>query len=83
MPRIATFDRKRLIEAYQQGRDLIEVARVLQIKEKSARSIIRRHIERQNGREVSTHGGARNIKVTQEIREFLNMCLEENCLLKE
>lgn len=81
MPVIPQHDKQRLIQAFEEGRDFVELAIILSIKVKSARTIIRRYVERQNGNQVSSHGGARNVRVTNEIREFLNNCIDENCLV--
>ena len=64
-------DKKRLIDAHENGEDYEEVARVLGIKRGTAWSIIRRY--QQSQRIAKPCGGVRRRKVDEEMT---NVCIE-------
>lgn len=69
-------DRERLLRAHNQGKDTLETARLLGIKEDTAYRIVK------SGRpEMLQKGGPRNVKITQEMKEYLSECLGENPLI--
>ncbi len=67
--RIYDVDRERLVNAFRQGRDWLNVADTLGINRQSARNIIVKF--RRNGEVVQRpRGGARRIKMDQQMIEF-------------
>ena len=69
-------DRERLIRAQEERQDLLQTTRLLGISKSTAYRILR------NGNvEVPVSGGARNVKVDIEMRQFLSDRLSENPLL--
>ena len=80
--RIPQIVANRIIEAYNNGSDFIEVAKILKINFNSARTIIRRYeLNKDDNTPKCSHGGARNIKVTNEMKIYLNSILDSNSML--
>ncbi len=74
--RITEDTKTRIIEAFEQEEDYIDVARLLHVKRSSAYSIVRRYQE--NGIVVRLRGGARHIKVDDDMRDCLIDIVERN-----
>ena len=69
-------DRNRLINAFLEDRDWIELAVVLQIKKSTACGIIAVY-ERTERRQSLPKGGAKNVKITEEMKEALILMIEQ------
>ena len=69
-------DCQRLINAYQNGQDYIAVARILGIKHQTANSIMR-NFQRTGRIEAGNKGGARNVKMSEDMKQFLVNIIEE------
>ena len=69
-------DRLRIIRAHNEGRDFLRLARELGVSKRTAYNIVRRpeHVP-------IPRGGARNVKMDNESREFLAEILGENPLI--
>ena len=70
--RVSNVDRQRLVDAFEDGDDYHELAALLGIPYQTARSIIRvgladGHVQR------PPEGGARNIKLTDDMQTFINL----------
>jgi len=75
--RISKEDKYRLAEAHANGEDYVEVARTLGIKRGTAWSIIRRHQD-QDPIKFEDRGGARNVKLDEEIGRAAAAVVEEH-----
>ena len=78
--RISNADRNRIIDAFENDGDYLQVADTLGIKRQTARSIILTFY-RHNRRNALRRGGARPPKVDQEMINVLDAIVNENCLL--
>jgi transposase len=73
-------DRSRIIDAFENDGDYLQVAETLGIKRQTARSIVMTFI-RQNRRDALRRGGARPPKVDQDMKDVLEIIINENSLL--
>lgn len=73
--KVASIDKQRIIDAFEDDRDWLEVGRNLNIKENTIRCIIRRH--RLNLNAQFSHGGQRFTKVEQHHRDFCHETVQE------
>lgn len=77
---VCDLDRRRIVQAYIDGKEYLEVARTLNVKPDTARKIVK--IYNETGRsERLKQGGRREscTKVTGEIMDFMKKLLDENC----
>ena len=74
--RISVDDKRRIIDAHNNGEDYEEAARVLGIKRGTAWSIINRH--QRTGVIARPRGGRRNVKVDDEITEQCIRIVEDH-----
>ena len=73
-------DRNRIIDAFENEGDYLQVAETLGIKRQTARSIVVTYI-RQNRRDARQRRGARPPKVDQDMKDALEIIINENPLL--
>ena len=78
--RIRNEDRARLVEAFEAGRDYLEMADALGIKHSTARSIITTFATTGRTEKLPT-GGARNVKMDEEMKIRLERSLQDNPMM--
>ncbi len=74
--RISEETKWQIVAAFNREEDYIEVARILGVKRTTAYGIVRRHQE--NGAIVRPRGGARLVKVDEDMKNCLVEIVEEN-----
>ena len=74
--RVSAEDKQRIIDAYANGEDYVETARLLGVKRTTAWGIVRRY--QLHGQVNRPRGGARNRKVDQEMIDQMIATVEEH-----
>ena len=75
--KISENDNQRLFEAYQQGEDYIQLAKLLNIKRTTAYHIIKR-AETNGGAVAKPRGGVRHSKMTREMKNTIRDIVERH-----
>ena len=75
--KISENDKQRLFEAYQQGEDYIQLAKLLNIKRTTAYHIIKR-AETNGGAVAKPRGGVRHSKMTREMKNTIRDIVERH-----